>query len=72
MTGVPADIDHAARAARAAFERALRVGYGHVTAQQFARLARREARAAESPNATAMRIVRPRLPAVVPPQGAST
>lgn len=76
MIRAPENITTAATAAaRAAFERALQIGYGPVAAQQFARLARREASESESPAAIALRIVRPRAPrephAPTPPGAAS-
>ncbi len=57
--GDPAAI-RAAELGGAAFRRALKLGYGRVAAQQFARLAKRDALDSESPAAAALRIVPPR------------
>ena len=60
-----------AEAANAARLRALKLGYGNVSAQQFARIARREASQWESPNQTAMRVVIPRRGTFAGPTGGS-
>ena len=59
-------------AGRAAFDRALRLGYCRTVADQFRRTARREAQDWESSEETALRIVRP-MPARVTgvPNGAA-
>lgn len=50
----------AARAANEAFIRAQSLGYSRTSADQFARIARREASEWESPQHTALRIVLPK------------
>ena len=49
-----------AEVGNAAFARALKLGYGRVVAQQFARVAKRDALPSESAGAAALRIVPPR------------
>lgn len=49
-----------AEVGNAAFDRALKLGYGRVVAQQFARVAKRDALPSESAGAVALRIVPPR------------
>lgn len=44
----------------AAFSRALQLGYGRVTAQQFSRVAKRDALDSETPAQVALRVVPPR------------
>lgn len=51
----------------AAFRRALQLGYGRVIAQQFARIAKRDALDSESPAAVAMRVVPPKLTSAMRP-----
>lgn len=46
--------------AGAAYRRALHLGYCRTTAQQFARQAKRDALACETPSAVALRVVTPR------------
>lgn len=48
-----------AAAANAAYERAIELGYGRASAQQFARLARKDASEFESAKQTAFRVVIP-------------
>jgi hypothetical protein len=54
------DAIRAADAANAAFVRALHLGYSTVASRQFARAAKREASAWESPRETALRVVLPK------------
>lgn len=49
----------AAKAANAAYDRAIELGYCKTSAQQFARTAKREASDWETPSETALRIVYP-------------
>jgi len=58
--GNPAAI-RSAEIGNAAFSRALKLGYGRVAAQQFSRVAKRDALDSESPGAVAMRVVPPRM-----------
>lgn len=59
----------AAEAANAAFRRALKLDYSRVSAQQFARIAKREASQWESPEQTAMRVVIPKRGTFAGPVG---
>jgi hypothetical protein len=59
----------AAKAANAAYDRAIRLGYCQTSAQQFARQARREASAWEEPSQTALRIVLPKRGTFAGPTG---
>lgn len=61
----------AAKAANAAYDRAIGFGYCKTSANQFARQARREASDWESPAATAMRIVYPLRATFAGPTGDS-
>lgn len=56
--GNPAEV-RAARAANEAYIRAESLGYSRTAAQQFARIARREASEWECPQHTALRVVLP-------------
>lgn len=53
----------------AAFSRALNLGYGRMTAQQFARVAKRDALDSETPAAVALRVVPPRQASATRPNG---
>jgi len=55
-----ADAIRAASAANEAFTRAIHLGYSTTASRQFARIAKRETSAWESPRETALRIVLPK------------
>jgi hypothetical protein len=57
--GEPESI-HAAACANAAFTRAINLGYSRTCAQQFARVAKKDCSAWESPDHCALRIVIPK------------
>lgn len=57
--GDPAAIRTAA-IGNAAFSRAVKLGYGPITAQQFSRVAKRDALECETPAQVALRVVPPR------------
>jgi hypothetical protein len=60
MFGNPAAV-RSAEIGNASFHRALKLGYSQVTAQQFSRVAKRDALPTETPAAVALRIVPPRF-----------
>ncbi len=58
--------------AGAAYRRALHLGYCRTTAQQFARQAKRDALACETPSAVALRVVTPRTMSAMRPLSGPT